>query len=403
MTVDKGIIIQNIYYMLSYAFQVLRQEDYKKVAGEQFDKIHDLFAEILAKGISRQIKQGLYREYVPLQENLSVMRGKLNVSETINLRVQKKVKLSCEYDEFSEDNLYNQILKTTLYRLIRAEDVDEKRRQALKKLIVFFGDVQLIQPEQIAWHRLIYQRNNRNYELLLNICYLVLNGMLQTTEDGTYRLLAFSDEYMERLFEHFILEYYKQHHPDLHPSAPQIKWDLPDDTDAMMIQFLPNMQSDITLQKDENTLIIDAKYYGKSMIEHYGKSTLRSAHLYQIYAYVKNQDKHNSGNVSGLLVSFDVNEASKNIYVTLSAPEILSHEVDTDSFTFETKRDGLFTEITSADFVAKANLLKAEQAQRVEQEGSVFRQAKKQAENTISKLIKAAPEASGYDLHFYFE
>lgn len=49
MTVDKGIFIQNIYYMLSYAFQILKQEDYKQVAGEKFEKIHDLFAAILEK------------------------------------------------------------------------------------------------------------------------------------------------------------------------------------------------------------------------------------------------------------------------------------------------------------------------------------------------------------------
>ena len=302
MTVDKGIYIKNIYYMLSYAFRVLKQEDYKKVEAENFEKIHDLFAEILVKGVSRQLKQGLYREYVPMQEDLSVMRGKLNINDTIALQVQRKQKLSCEFDEFSEDNIYNQILKVTIYRLTLARDIDEKRRNALKKLIVFFGNVRLIQPDHIAWNRLIYQRNNRNYELLLNICYLVLNSLLQTTEDGKYKLIEFSDEQMEKLFERFILEYYIQHHPELAPKSAQVKWDLTEKPDEMMIQFLPAMQTDITLQKGDQTLIIDAKYYGKSMSQNYTKETLRSAHLYQIFAYVKNMDKDNTGKVSGLLL-----------------------------------------------------------------------------------------------------
>ena len=148
MTVDKGIFIQNIYYMLSYAFQILKQEDYRNIAGEKFDKIHDLFAAMLVKGVSRQLKQGLYREYVPMQENLSVMRGKLNMNRTMRLKIQQQQKLSCEYDEFSENNLYSQILKATIHRLIRAEDVASARKQALKKLIVFFGSVRLIQPEE---------------------------------------------------------------------------------------------------------------------------------------------------------------------------------------------------------------------------------------------------------------
>lgn len=302
MTIDKGIFIQNIYYMLSYAFQILKQEDYQKVAGEKFDKIHDLFAAILEKGVARQLKQGLYREYVPIQEDLSVMRGKLNINDTIALKVQRKQKLSCEFDEFSEDNLYNQILKVSIHRLIKADDVANERKQALKKLIVFFGNVSLIQPDHIAWNRLIYQRNNRNYELLLNICYLVLNGMLQTTEDGVYKLIAFSDEHMERLYEKFILEYYRQHHSELNPKSAQVKWNLTETPDDKMIQFLPAMQTDITLQKGDKVLIIDAKYYGNSMAQNHSKEKLRSAHLYQIFAYVKNMDKHNTGNVSGLLL-----------------------------------------------------------------------------------------------------
>lgn len=46
MTTDKGIFIQNIYYMLSYAYQVLQQQDYQCIASEKFERIDDLFAAI---------------------------------------------------------------------------------------------------------------------------------------------------------------------------------------------------------------------------------------------------------------------------------------------------------------------------------------------------------------------
>ena len=304
MTVDKGIYIKNIYYMLSYAFRVLKQEDYKKVEAENFEKIHDLFAEILVKGVSRQLKQGLYREYVPMQENLSVMRGKLNINDTIALQVQRKQKLSCEFDEFSEDNIYNQILKVTIYRLTLARDIDEKRRNALKKLIVFFGNVRLIQPDHIAWNRLIYQRNNRNYELLLNICYLVLNSLLQSTDEGSYKLIEFSDEQMNTLFQRFVFEYYKQEHKELDVSAPIMKWTEETEESNPLIKYLPVMKTDIVLKQKygDKTLIIDTKYYKRILNQNYDKLSLNPAHLYQIFAYVKNMDTANTGNVSGLLL-----------------------------------------------------------------------------------------------------
>ena len=62
MTIDKTILIKNIYYMLSYAFQQLKQNNYENIDGENFDEIYDLFGEILFRGISFQLKQGLHKE-----------------------------------------------------------------------------------------------------------------------------------------------------------------------------------------------------------------------------------------------------------------------------------------------------------------------------------------------------
>ena len=69
--------------MLTYAFQSLRQSNFDKVAAEEFENIHDMFAAILGKGVASQLKQGLYREYILQEEELSVLRGKLNIQGTI--------------------------------------------------------------------------------------------------------------------------------------------------------------------------------------------------------------------------------------------------------------------------------------------------------------------------------
>lgn len=303
MTNDKGIFIKNIYYMLSYAFQILKQSNYENVAAEEFDKVQDLFAAILAKGVAKQLKQGLYREYVTQHETLSVMRGKLDMTETIKNRIQRKQKLACEFDELSENNLFNQILKTTMHYLVRDKGVRTEHKTALNKLLVFFDGVSLLEPSSIEWGRLHYQRNNKNYEMLLNICYFVLDGMLQTTDKGDYKMATFSDEHMARLYEKFILEYYRQHHTYLSEArAAQVKWDLQGENDEAMIRFLPVMQTDIFLRLNEKILILDAKYYGRTLQKQFDKYTLHSGNVYQIFTYVKNQDKTNSGNVAGMLV-----------------------------------------------------------------------------------------------------
>ncbi|MBR7016387.1 MAG: 5-methylcytosine-specific restriction endonuclease system specificity protein McrC [Lachnospiraceae bacterium] len=310
MIKDKSIFIKNIYYMLSYAFQVLKQSNYDEIASEKFEQAQDLFAAILAKDVAQQLKQGLYREYITKNETLSVLRGKLDLPETIRNRIQHKQKLACEFDELSEDNQFNQILKTTIQLLIKADGVKADRKAALKKVLVFFDKVDFLELSGISWNKLYYQRNNKSYELLMNICYFVLDGMLQTTEAGEYRMSSFSDEHMARLYERFILEYYRQHHTYLSEvKAAQVKWNLVGETSESMIRFLPVMQTDIFLRMGEKILIIDAKYYGSTLQKQYDKYTLHSANIYQIFTYVKNQDKDNTGNVAGLLLYAKTDEA----------------------------------------------------------------------------------------------
>ena len=36
---DKGILIKNIFYMLSYAFQVLKQTNYERLGAEEFHHV----------------------------------------------------------------------------------------------------------------------------------------------------------------------------------------------------------------------------------------------------------------------------------------------------------------------------------------------------------------------------
>ena len=76
--------------MLTYAFQVLRQSNYEEIDHEEFDNIHDLFSAILSRGLAQQLKQGLYREYVSTSQDLTTLRGKIDVTASIKLKVQKK-------------------------------------------------------------------------------------------------------------------------------------------------------------------------------------------------------------------------------------------------------------------------------------------------------------------------
>ena len=302
--------------MLSYAFTTLNQGGYEDVATEEFENMHNLFAAILAKGISRQLKQGLYREYLNRKEDVAVVRGKIDMPGTIQNRLARKRVLTCEYDELSENNLLNQILKTTVMLLFRHTRVDQEYKSDLKKEMLFFSNVDTIDPTTIRWSAIRFQRNNNTYRMLISLCQLILEGMLLTTDSGEYKLASFVDEQrMNRLYEKFILEYYAKECPQVTATASQIPWALDDDIGTM----LPVMQSDIHLQKDNTVLIIDAKYYSHTTQTQYEKHTLHSNNMYQIFTYVKNRDYEfgdEDHKVSGMLLYAKTDEEIQpdNVY-----------------------------------------------------------------------------------------
>ena len=279
------IPIQNIYYMLSYAFRTLTKQGYREMSTEKFSNTADLMTEILIEGISQQLKRGLGRAYIEQMEDISVIRGRVNITESVKRQTMINRKLSCVYDDFSVNNSKNRIIKSTALLLLRA-DVAKQRKSRLRKLLVYFDKVELIDLRTVDWN-IHYDRNNQTYRMLISICYLVVKGLLQTQADGKTKIMDFlDDQQMYHLYEKFILEYYKKEYPDIMTNASQIKWQLDDGMGYM----LPNLLSDITLEYGNKVLIIDAKYYSHIMQNRYEKETIRSANMFQIFTYVKNKE-----------------------------------------------------------------------------------------------------------------
>ena len=309
------IPIKNVYYMLSYAFQVLNEQNYKNIATEQFHNTAELMAAILEKGIKVQLKRGLCKEYIPQVAALTSLRGKIDITESIKTQAMLRKQLICTYDEFSVNCTMNQIVKSTVELLLHSK-ISKQRKKNLRKLMLYFDEVELIDLHTINWN-IKYNRNNQTYRMLISICYLVVKGLLQTQVDGHTKLMDFFDEQrMCRLYEKFILEYYrKEYNGQIIANASQISWQLDNEEKSM----LPIMQSDIMLQRDGKILIIDAKYYTHSTQVRFDNHTLHSGNLYQIFTYVKNKEyelRDKEHTVAGMILYAKTDEEiyPNNIY-----------------------------------------------------------------------------------------
>ena len=325
------IRVQNIYHMLAYAFQVLREQGYHDVATEEFPNTAELCAAILICGTNSQVKRGLGREYIDRTSALSTLRGKFEMTDSLKTRSVLRRQMVCSYDEFSIDTPMNRILKATIMLLLRSNTSKERKRK-LKRLLAYFGDVSDVDLATVNW-QMRFNRNSQTYRMLITVCWLVAKGLLQTQEDGTTRFSDFlDDQRMSRLYEKFILEYFKREHPELDVGAPHINWALDDGVDDM----LPTMRSDIVLSLGETTLIIDAKYCSNVMQHQYDTYSIHSHNLYQIFTYVKNREAELARadvphEVSGMLLYARTDEKIQpDVVYKMSGNQISVRTIDLD-------------------------------------------------------------------------
>lgn len=197
-----------------------------------------------------------------------------------------------------ENQYMNQILKTTLQLLSSSKDVKIGTRDSLTRLLLYFTEIDALVSSSIKWGILRYHKNNAAYYLLMNICNFIHKGFLLSTDKGKTRLASFEDsKEFSNLYEKLLLAFYVRHSRMYTPNAARIKWDAMGNT-----SLLPKMQSVIILYDGKKELIIDAKAYSKTLQSQFSTQSVISTHLYQIYTYVKNEDKENTGLVSGLLL-----------------------------------------------------------------------------------------------------
>ncbi len=344
------IRVRNLFHMLAYAFSALTEQGYRSVATEDFDNAAELCAAILERGVSLQLKRGLGQEYVSRTEARSSLRGTIKVTESVKSQAIWRRQLVCSYDEFSVDTTMNRVIRATVALLVRS-DISRARKKSLKKLMVYFANVREIDLHTVNWN-MRYDRNNRTYRMLMAVCWLVVKGLLQTQSDGSVRMMDFFDEQrMSRLYEKFILEYYRREHPRLRASASFVEWALDDG----MSDGLPAMRSDITLSARGRVLIIDAKYYKSTMQSNFDKKTVHSGNLYQIFAYVKNKQAvleraGESVEVSGMLLYAATDEeVQPDVTYRMSGNQIGVRTLDLDR-PFEEIRaqlDGIADMLTS--------------------------------------------------------
>lgn len=306
------IPIQNIYFLLCYAWDNLEEKDKVEVSTDDKNDLLELLSQVLINGSQILLKRGLEHDYVPETRESVGVKGKLEVSLSVKQNSFQRLRAVCSYDEYSADILHNQILYTTLFNLLYAADLDEKIKNRIRKILRRFPRVQIIDLSPIVFDQIKIHRNNQFYEFLLNVCQLIYENQLPNEEEGTW---AFSDvtrdeNKMATLFEKFVLNFYKVEHSQWDSGVEYINWNFEDKNTEDTTNYLPRMKTDITLEKPDRKIIIDTKYHQETMQNSFDTEKVKSGNLYQLYSYLMHQEDGTARNfrTKGILLYPTISE-----------------------------------------------------------------------------------------------
>lgn len=285
------IPVKNIYYLLAYAWDRLPESEIVDVSQLESQELADLFAAVLINGIHHLLRRGLDQSYISREAEIAGIRGRVNIGVTARRMLAPHGRAHCEFDELQVDTLPNQILRATVFRLIRVPSLDRSLRPKLRSLYRELGGISDVPLSRSLFRSVQLHSNNSFYRFLLSICELVLNMSLVSEASGNFRFRDFvrDDKAMARLFESFVYNFFKAERPDLEIRKERIYWEATSVSDPDF-RFLPTMETDISVRDKPHTqtLVIDTKFYKETFQNYYDREKVHSANLYQVVAYLGN-------------------------------------------------------------------------------------------------------------------
>jgi 5-methylcytosine-specific restriction enzyme subunit McrC len=303
---DVAIPLENVYYLLCYAWNRLEARDRVDVSAISGDRIENLLAKVLAEGTGRLLRSGLDRSYVPEQREERTIRGKLLYYESARRMLLQRGVATCSVDELSHDIPHNRIIKAALRALVRLETVDGSLKPRLRSLLQTLSDVTDVPLAAQAFRGIQLHRNNARYALLLQFCELLARGLLPEPGTGRQRFHPFtaSEQQMGELFQAFVRNFLTREQTAYRISAPKLGWG-EEAQPGTPAGWMPEMRTDAVLEGADHVVVAELKYYAKPAEERYGTQRLRSAHLYQIGTYLDHfgtRRELNGRRLTGLLL-----------------------------------------------------------------------------------------------------
>ena len=186
--------------MLAVAWGLPITDSEPAMLATQRENLLEVLVRLFADRLLVAVRRGLPHRYRLLEEDLPLLRGKLNVPRQLARHAVRADRLACSFDELSVDTPLNRVLKATVVRLAAntRSAANGRRLGELASRFEFVGD----SPEPLA-EPVKLDRTNTAFHRIHAMARLFLGGNWQSTTTGAEAGFALLFP-MNELFEEFV-------------------------------------------------------------------------------------------------------------------------------------------------------------------------------------------------------
>jgi 5-methylcytosine-specific restriction enzyme subunit McrC len=277
---------ENLLTMLQIAGDVpLRSRDMADLTRSKAPLSEHLIA-TFASQLQEELLKGPIRNYVRSEDNLGLMRGKLQMATHLKRNHSRRDRFYCEYDEFTENNLLNQVFKFScalLLGMTRRKGVQHN----LQHCLLILDDVIDIKVTVQQLDSIKFTRQNDRFKRLFAFCRLVIEDFAPSISSGQHACFSMLFD-MNEVFERFIAAFMHKHIPPqfeslaVIPQAKHRKTHLLQHGGKGRLLLKPDI---LIEQYNKPALIIDTKWKALTTGTKTGRGGTGREDLYQMHAY----------------------------------------------------------------------------------------------------------------------
>lgn len=199
---SQAAIRQNLIHMLAKTLDIEIAPGRTSLLGWQKYNLLEILIKLFCDRLIEAVHRGMPRRYVGFEDDLPMLRGRLNVIRQFSTLAATPNRLASRFEELSSDIALNQIMKAAVRKLFQITRAPENQRK-LRELGIAYAEVKDVGIEALRWDQVVLDRTNSRWQELLTLARLLLGNRFQTTSLGANKGFSLLFE-MNTLFEEYV-------------------------------------------------------------------------------------------------------------------------------------------------------------------------------------------------------